>query len=290
MTRVCQEIGGALSGKVGYHVVAVRSTMVPGSLSATLLPALAAAMGTSVPGTFGACVNPEFMREGSGIEDYDHPSKIVIGETESQAGDRIAELYRSIRAPIFRMTVEMAELTKYIDNSWRALKVTFANEIGAMCAAYGIDAFEAMRIFTSDQKQNISPAYLTPGFAFGGSCLPKDLRALRHEAKLRNVAVPVLDAVAVSNAHRIESTLRRVLAAGKRRVGVCGLVFKPGTDDLRESPYVLLAAALIREGCEVRLFDQNILAGKIGGQNLRVRSEPDTSVRQDFGPEQGRVG
>ena len=228
------------------------------------------------------------MREGSGIEDYDHPSKIVIGETEAEAGDRIAELYGSIRAPVFRMTVEMAELTKYIDNSWRALKVTFANEIGAMCAAYGIDAFEAMRIFTSDQKQNISSAYLTPGFAFGGSCLPKDLRALRHEAKLRNVAVPVLDAVAVSNTNRIESTLRRVLAAGKRRVGVCGLAFKPGTDDLRESPTCYWPRRSFARGarfvCSIKIFSPARSAGKI-----RVRTEADTSVRQDSGPEQGGV-
>jgi GDP-mannose 6-dehydrogenase len=265
--RACAEIGGAVRDDPGHHVVAIRSTMVPGSLVSVVVPTLEAASGKRAGRDFGVCVNPEFQREGNAVQDYDHPAKIVIGDLDSRAGDRIAELYCGIEAPLFRVSAEMAELTKYIDNSWHALKVAFANEIGQICAAVGVDPLDAMKIFVSDSKLNISAAYLMPGFAFGGPCLPKDLRALTRQAGERRLAVPLLEAVAASNAHRIDAAVARVLSTGKRRIGILGFAFKPGTDDIRESPFLVLAAALADAGCTLRLYDRNIGRGTVAGQN-----------------------
>ncbi len=265
--RVCDQIGRAISSRPGYHVVAIRSTMLPGSLVSVVIPAIEAASRKRAGADFGACVNPEFQREGSAIEDYYAPARIVIGDRDSPAGDRVAELYRGIDAPVVRVSPEMAELTKYIDNSWHALKVSFANEIARVCAAMDIDANEAMNLFVRDSKLNISASYLKPAFAFGGSCLPKDLRALTHAARKRGIAVPLLEAVATSNARHIERSVARVLATGKRHVGVLGFAYKAGTDDIRESPFLILAAALADAGCAIRLYDRNIGRNTIVGQN-----------------------
>ncbi|MBT4513005.1 MAG: UDP-glucose/GDP-mannose dehydrogenase family protein [Chloroflexi bacterium] len=253
--RVCEQIGKALSAKSKYHVIVTRSTMLPGSMEDEILPVLENASGKKSGIDFGVCVNPEFMREGEAVYDFFNPERIVIGELDARAGDRVAHIYQDIDAPIVRCDIKSAEMVKYVDNTFHAVKITFANEIGSICGKLGIDSYQVMDIFCLDRKLNISSHYLKPGFAYGGSCLPKDIRALTAksaELKLRN---PLLEAVSESNRAHIDRAVNLIMGLGTRRIGILGLSFKSGTTDTRESPSVALIHRLYEKGYS-RLFDK----------------------------------
>lgn len=264
---VCREIAGALAAKPDYHVVVLRSTVLPGTLRTRLLPILERCSGKRAGVDFGVCVNPEFLREGSAIRDYDEPSLIVIGELDPSAGDAVASLYEKTNAPVARTAIETAETVKYANNAFHALKVVFANEIGTLCKAHGIDGQEVMDLVCQDKRLNISAAYLRPGFAFGGSCLPKDTRALLYRAKERDVEAPLLHAVLTSNQQHIERAIKMVENTGRKQIGVFGLGFKPETDDIRESPTVQLVETLVGRGYQVRIFDDQVELGRLMGAN-----------------------
>jgi GDP-mannose 6-dehydrogenase len=264
--RACDEIGGALKEHSG-HTVVMRSTLLPGTMKDVVIPALEAASGLKAGEDFGLAINPEFLREGTAVYDYFHPPKTVIGEVGQGAGDVLEKLYGHLPGPMIRTDYETAEMVKYADNTWHALKVAFANEVGNICKAVGVDSHKLMDIFCQDTKLNLSPYYLKPGFAFGGSCLPKDVRALSYKAKLLDVKVPVIDAILPSNDEQIERGIRAVLDKGSRRVGVLGFSFKAGTDDLRESPMVELVERLIGKGYDLRIYDSNVRMAAIHGAN-----------------------
>jgi GDP-mannose 6-dehydrogenase len=232
-----------------------------------VLPALEKASGKRAGEEFGVCINPEFLREGTAVHDYYHPPKTVIGEVNRASGDLLAAVYAKMPGPLIRTDIETAEMVKYADNAWHALKVGFANEIGNLCKALGVDSHRVMDIFCQDTKLNLSPYYLKPGFAFGGSCLPKDLRALLYRAKTLDIELPILAAILPSNALQVERALRAVIDAGNRNVGVLGFSFKAGTDDLRESPVVELAERLIGKGYELRFYDENVQLARLHGAN-----------------------
>jgi GDP-mannose 6-dehydrogenase len=265
--RVCSEVGGALQHKPTYHLVVVRSTMLPGSIEDTVIPSLEVASGKRTGFDFGVCYNPEFMREGTSIQDFFHPPMTVIGGGREKDIDALAELYREIDAPIIRTSYRVAEVVKYICNAFHALKISFANEIGALCKELVIDSHEVMEIFCIDRKLNISPAYLKPGFAFGGSCLPKDLRALNYKAKELDLNVPLLNSILSANQLHIQRALDSIYRKKKKKVGILGLSFKAGTDDLRESPMVALAETLIGKGFQVKIYDRNISMARLTGSN-----------------------
>jgi len=267
LERVSEQIGQALAGKVGWHVVVYRSTMVPGTCQKTLVPILERASGKRVGIDFGVCVNPEYLREGTSVWDFENPPKTVVGESDARSGSAVISLYDGLKAPCFRVPISVAEMTKYVDNSFHALKVTFGNEIGALCAQLGLDSHQVMDIFLSDTKLNISPAYLRPGFAFGGSCLPKDVRALTHTARAHDLELPVLANIMVSNEMQIRRVVDNILAVGRRKIGIFGLAFKSGTDDLRESPMVELAERLIGKGYDVLIYDANVELSRLLGGN-----------------------
>jgi len=264
---VCEQIGQALREHAGAPVIAIRSTLLPGTMREVVIPALEAASGKRAGAEFGVCLNPEFLREGTAVYDYFHPPKTVIGELNRASGDLVAGLYAAIKAPLIRTDIETAEMVKYADNAWHALKVGFANEIGNLCKALAVDSHRVMDIFCQDTKLNLSPYYLKPGFAFGGSCLPKDLRALLYRAKTLDVALPILASILPSNALQVERALQAVIEAGDRNVGVLGFSFKAGTDDLRESPVVELAERLIGKGYELRVYDENVSLARLHGAN-----------------------
>ncbi|MGH6884786.1 MAG: nucleotide sugar dehydrogenase [Geminicoccales bacterium] len=265
--QVCEQVGVELGRKDGFHVVVVRSTMLPGSMRGTVIPALESASGKRAGRDFGVCNNPEFLREGTSVHDFYHPPKTVIGETEQRSGDLLATLYGKLDAPLIRTSLETAEMVKYTDNVWHALKVSFANEVGNICKSLGIDSHEVMDIFCRDTKLNLSPYYLKPGFAFGGSCLPKDVRALMYRAKTLDVEAPVLNAIMPSNANQIDVGFRRIVAKPGKRVGFLGFSFKAGTDDLRESPLVELIERLVGKGYDVRIYDRNVNVARLVGAN-----------------------
>lgn len=263
----CEEIGRVLASKDDFHVIVVRSTMLPGTMRHTVIPALERYSGKSAGVDFGVCNNPEFLREGSAVFDYDNPPKTVIGESDSRSGDQLASLYEQLDAPMIRTDVATAEMVKYADNVWHALKVSFANEIGNVSKSVGIDGHDVMDIFCQDTKLNLSRYYLKPGFAFGGSCLPKDVRALSYMARSLDLEVPVIDSILDSNRVQIEKGIEMILATGKRKVGVLGFSFKAGTDDLRESPMVEVIERLIGKGLEVQLYDRNVSMACLIGAN-----------------------
>jgi GDP-mannose 6-dehydrogenase len=264
---VCQEIGAALAEKPAYHIVVIRSTILPGTMRDVVIPALEESSGKAIDDGFGVCFNPEFLREGSAVKDYHEPPKTVIGESDPRAGDALVGLYEHIDAELFRTGLEVAEMVKYVDNSWHALKVGFANEIGAVAKALQIDSHQVMKIFVADTKLNLSPYYLTPGFAFGGSCLPKDLRALKYRARTLDVEAPILESILVSNSAHVQRGIDMVLARGKKKVGILGFSFKAGTDDLRESPLVELIERLIGKGYDLALYDRNVSLARLTGAN-----------------------
>jgi len=265
--NVCEQIGQALKDKQGFHVVVARSTMLPGSMTDVVIPTLEEASGLKAGSDFGVCNNPEFLREGTAVYDFYNPPKTVIGETDGRSGDLLAGIYSKMDAPLIRTDVETAEMVKYSDNVWHALKVCFANEIGNISKAVGIDGHKVMEIFCQDTKLNLSPYYMKPGFAFGGSCLPKDVRALTYKAHSLDIDVPVLDSIMPSNRMQIEKGLKMIMEKGSRKVGVLGFSFKAGTDDLRESPLVEVIERLLGKGYDLKLYDKNVNLASLVGAN-----------------------
>ena len=265
--RVCEQIGAALRTHPGAPVVVVRSTLLPGTMRELVIPTLEASSGRHAGTDFGVCVNPEFLREGTAVHDYLNPPKTVIGELTRASGNLLARLYEGIPAPLIRTDIETAEMVKYADNAWHALKVGFANEIGNLCKALQVDSHRVMEIFCRDTQLNLSAYYLRPGFAFGGSCLPKDLRALLHKAKSLDVSLPILAAVLPSNELQIERAVQTVMNHGNRKVGILGFSFKAGSDDLRNSPVVELTERLLGKGFELRIYDGNVRLASIHGAN-----------------------
>jgi GDP-mannose 6-dehydrogenase len=265
--RVCEQIGEALKEKDEWHTVVIRSTILPGTMCSVVIPALECSSGKTAGTDFGVCNNPEFLREGSAVKDFYCPPKTVIGESDSVSGDLTAQLYAGIPGPVIRTDMRTAEMVKYSDNSWHALKIGFANEIGNLCKSFGIDAHEVMNIFCQDRKLNISTAYLSPGFAFGGSCLPKDLRALAYRAKMDDVELPILNSILASNEKQIARGVRLIMDKGNKRVGLLGLSFKAGTDDLRESPVIEVTERLLGKGYDLRIYDKNVRIASLIGAN-----------------------
>ncbi|WP_113704537.1 nucleotide sugar dehydrogenase [Nonomuraea lactucae] len=271
LERVAEQIGAALAPPGGGgergHAVVFRSTMLPGTCERLLVPILEGASGLRAGTGFGVAVNPEFLREGSSVRDFFEPPRTVIGESDPATGDLVASLYAGLPGEVFRVPVAVAEMTKYADNAFHGLKISFANELGAVCQALGLDSHAVMDVFLADHKLNISPAYLRPGFAFGGSCLPKDLRGLVYAAQRADVSVPLLSHVLPSNEAHLQRAFELVVAADSRKVGLFGLSFKPGTDDLRESPLVELAERLLGKGYDLRIYDQNVTLSRLMGAN-----------------------
>ncbi len=265
--KVCQEIGHALRDKDGFHVVVARSTMLPGSMRNLVIPALEEASGKVAGRDFGVCNNPEFLREGTAVYDYYNPPKTVIGETDAKAGELLVQLYEKMQAPLVRTDVETAEMVKYTDNTWHAVKVAFANEIGNICKAVGIDGHKVMEIFCQDTKLNLSPYYMKPGFAFGGSCLPKDVRALTYKARSLDLDLPLLNSILPSNQRQVEKGIKMIADKGSRKVGILGFSFKAGTDDLRESPLVDVIEYLLGKGYQLKLYDKNVNLAALTGAN-----------------------
>ena len=265
--RVCHQIGQALSRKETFHLVVVRSTILPGTSESVVIPTLEAASGKRHGAGFGVCVNPEFMREGSSITDFFHPAVMILGAADPNHLVPLRELFEWVSAQVFETTLAAAEMAKYVSNAFHALKVSFANEVGTLCKEMAVDAEEVTKIFLSDTKLNISPAYLTPGFAFGGSCLPKDLRALTYRAQELDLRVPLLNAILPSNFEHLERVVETVLRTGKKKVGVLGLSFKAKTDDLRGSPHVQVIKRLLGEGCNIQVWDPPVALGQLVGSN-----------------------
>jgi GDP-mannose 6-dehydrogenase len=265
--RVCEQIGRTLATHHGAPVIVMRSTMLPGTMREVVLPALEKASGKRAGEEFGVCINPEFLREGTAVHDYYHPPKTVIGEVNRASGDLLATVYAKMPGPLIRTDIETAEMVKYADNAWHALKVGFANEIGNLSKALEVDAHKVMEIFCQDHKLNLSPYYLKPGFAFGGSCLPKDVRALLYKAKTLDLNLPILSSILPSNQLQIERGVQAVVDKGNKRVGILGFSFKAGTDDLRESPMVELTERLIGKGYDLRVYDRNVHMAAIHGAN-----------------------
>jgi GDP-mannose 6-dehydrogenase len=248
--------------------------MVPGSCDDVVVPALVRGLGGPLAGRVRLAVNPEFLREGSAVYDFFNPPKTVVGSDDTVAADAVLALYDGIAAPVIRTSIRTAEMVKYVDNVFHALKISFANEVGTMCKAVGVDSHEVMDIFAQDTKLNISPAYLKPGFAFGGSCLPKDVRAILYRGRTLDVELPLLSSILPSNDMQLERAVEMVLGLGKRRLGFLGLSFKPGTDDLRESPLVRLIEACIGKGYDLRIYDRNVsLARLVGANKTYIESE-----------------
>ena len=273
LERTVATIGSALPRLTHRHTIIVRSTTLPGTSQATIIPLLEKTSSLTAGHDFGYAVNPEFLREAVAVADFSNPAKTVVGELDSESGDVVCALYEGLPGLTFRTTVRVAETVKYVDNAYHALKITFANEIGAFCQAQDLDSHEVMEIFASDTKLNISTAYLKPGFAFGGSCLPKDLRALLYSARQADLQLPLLESVLPSNERHLQRALETVVALGRRRVGIFGLSFKEGTDDLRESPLVELSERLIGKGFDLRIHDPAVSLSALVGANREFIEE-----------------
>lgn len=265
--RICEQIGEALRMKDARHTVVIRSTILPGTMHKVVIPTLEQHSGKRSGQDFGVCNNPEFLREGSAVADFRQPPKTVIGEIDRDSGDLAASLYQSISAPLIRTDLRTAEMIKYADNCWHALKIGFANEIGTLCDVLDIDPQKVMDIFCEDRKLNISPVYLRPGFAFGGSCLPKDLRALSYQGRVHDLQLPILNSILPSNEMQIARGLQMVMEGGNSRVGILGFSFKAGTDDLRESPVIEVIERLIGKGYDLRIYDRNVNLAALTGAN-----------------------
>ena len=264
---VCREIGMALASHDRYHVVVMRSTMLPGTIEKEVIPALEVFSGKRVGKDFGVAINPEFLREGTSVQDFDNPPFTLIGADDERVSQLVGHLYSRLSAPVLTLGIKEAEMVKYACNCFHGLKVAFANEIGNICKAMKIDSHRVMEVFCQDTKLNLSPYYLKPGFAFGGSCLPKDLRAITYKAKELDVKVPLLGSILLSNHQQIERAIDLVLSTGKKNIGVLGLSFKQGTDDLRESPMVTLIERLIGKGLRLMIYDRDVEMARISGAN-----------------------
>jgi GDP-mannose 6-dehydrogenase len=271
--KVAEQIGCALTAKRGYHVVVIRSTVEPGTVETRLKPIIEQHSGLSAMSDFGLCFQPEFLREGSSIRDYDHPPFTIVGASTDRAVAVLRELFGHLPCDFIGTSIGTAEMVKYACNAFHALKVAFANEIGRLAQPLSVDAVEVMQLLCRDTRLNISPAYLRPGFAFGGSCLPKDLKALLHMAKSRDVNLPLLSSLLPSNRVHVDHALDMVLGDGRRRVALLGLSFKTGTDDLRESPLVTMAERLIGKGLQLRIYDPAVNLARLRGANKRYIEE-----------------
>jgi GDP-mannose 6-dehydrogenase len=267
LKAVSREIGEALRKKDTRHTVVIRSTVLPGTVGGFVIPVLEEASGKRAGIDFGIGNNPEFLREGTSVHDFYNPPRTVIGAADAATADQIAALYSVITAPLIKTSIEVAEMVKYTDNVWHALKISFANEIGCICKKIEIDSHEVMRIFCQDTKLNLSAHYLKPGFSFGGSCLPKDIRALTHKAKSLDLDLPVLNAIIPSNNNQTARGIEMIMERGKQPVSVLGMSFKAGTDDLRESPILELIERLLGKGFDIRIFDRNVNVSKLVGAN-----------------------
>jgi GDP-mannose 6-dehydrogenase len=267
LERVSGQIGAALREKSSYHVVVVRSTVLPGTTHSVVIPALERESGKKYGDGFGVSVNPEFLREGTALKDFRKPPLTLVGHNHAADASGTIALYQSIDAPLVSTSIRVAEMMKYASNTWHALKICFANEIGNLCKEVGVDSHEVMDIFCRDEKLNLSSYYLKPGFAFGGSCLPKDVRALQYRAKEADVELPVISSILPSNRLQIEHAFDQVMDTGRKRVGLLGFSFKAGTDDLRESPMVILAEALLGKGVTLRIYDKNVSLARLVGAN-----------------------
>jgi GDP-mannose 6-dehydrogenase len=264
---VTEQVGHALREVPGWHLVMICSSVPPGTVDNDILPMLEKESGRTAGLDFGLAFSPEFLREGSAVADFRSPPKTVIGAADSRSSKTAREVFAPFATNLMETTISTAEAVKFTDNAWHALKVTFANEIGRICDAFGVDSHAVMDVFKSDHRLNISSAYLTPGFAFGGSCLPKDVRTLTYRARAAGVNVPVLDAVLPSNRAHIELALRKIEAAGERTIAILGLAFKAGTDDLRESPSLELAERLLGRGYQLRIHDDYVSPSRLVGAN-----------------------
>ena len=266
--RLCEEIGQVLKEKNEHHIFACRSTMLPGSIRNVVIPILEHYSDKREGVDFSVCINPEFMKESTAVYDFYNPPKNVVGTSDQRVRDVLSQLNElCTNMPTIFLAVEEAELLKYADNIWHALKVGFANEIGNVCKSLNIDSHQVMDVFCKDTKLNLSPYYLKPGFAFGGSCLPKDLRAFIYESQNLNLNLPIISSVLSSNQLQIDTALNMVMEQGNKRVGILGFSFKANTDDLRESPLVELIERLIGKGYDLVLFDKNISEAKLHGAN-----------------------
>jgi GDP-mannose 6-dehydrogenase len=267
LIRVCEQIGDALKDTSAYHVVVVRSTVLPGTTHDHVIPTLEARSGKKYGEGFGVAVNPEFLREGTALKDFRQPPLTLVGHNHAYDAAPAMALYDQVDAPLYSTSIRVAEMMKYTSNAWHAVKVVFANEIGNLCKRVGIDSHEVMDIFCHDSKLNLSSYYLKPGFAFGGSCLPKDVRALQYRAREVDLEMPLINSVLGSNQLQITHALDQIVEKGKRRIGILGFSFKAGTDDLRESPMVILAEALLGKGYELCIYDRNVSLARLMGAN-----------------------
>jgi len=267
LERVSEQIGAALRDKPSYHVVVVRSTVLPGTTHDVVIPALERTSGKKYGEGFGVSVNPEFLREGTALKDFRKPPLTLVGHNHAADASGTIALYQAIDAPLVSTSIRVAEMIKYTSNTWHALKVCFANEIGTLCKRLEIDSHDVMDVFCRDEKLNLSPYYLKPGFAFGGSCLPKDVRALQYRAKEVDVELPVISSILPSNKLQIQHAFDQVMDTGRQRIGLLGFSFKAGTDDLRESPIVILAEALLGKGRSLSIYDKNVSLARLVGAN-----------------------
>lgn len=265
--RCCEEIGKALKKKKEYHIIVGRSTFLPGTSREIVIPTIERNSGKKVGKDFGFCYNPEFMREGSSVYDFYNPPKTVIGAIDERSANVVKELYKNLSEEIIVTLLEVSEMVKYADNNFHAVKITFANEIGRICKRLNIDSYEVMDIFCKDTKLNLSASYLMPGFAFGGSCLPKDNRALCYKARTMDVETPLLNSLLESNQKQVRNVVKVIIEKGKKKIGVLGFSFKAGTDDLRESPMVEVIETLLGKGYEIKLYDKNVNMARLMGAN-----------------------
>ncbi|MBI4266361.1 MAG: nucleotide sugar dehydrogenase [Acidobacteria bacterium] len=273
LARVCEQIGAALKRKRGYHVVVVRSTVLPGTTHGCVIPTLEATSGKRYGDGFGVAVNPEFLREGTALKDFHEPPLTLVGHNHAADAAPTKALYQQVEAPLVSTSIRVAEMMKYASNAWHAVKIVFANEIGNLCKRLDVDSHEVMDIFCQDAKLNLSAYYLRPGFAFGGSCLPKDVRALQYRAKEVDVDLPLIGSVLGSNRLQLQHAIDRIVETGRRRVGLLGFSFKAGTDDLRESPMVILAEALLGKGFSLCIYDRNVSLARLVGANKEYIEE-----------------
>ena len=267
LEKVCRDIALCLGKSKTEHILVFRSTMLPGTAIETVIPILEETSGLTEGNDFHVVFNPEFLREATAVFDFNNPPKTVVGGRNPSIVKKVLDVYDGIPGPMIGTSLEVAEMVKYLDNNFHALKITFANEVGHICKKLGIDSHQVMKIFVQDTKLNISNYYLWPGFAFGGSCLPKDLRAITYLTKMLDLETPMLNSMMISNQAQILAVIRRVIEHGKKKIGIAGFSFKAGTDDLRESPIIEVIETLIGKGFDLKLYDRNVTLARLMGAN-----------------------
>jgi GDP-mannose 6-dehydrogenase len=286
---VCRQIGEVLASKKGFHLVVLRSTVLPGTADTLVVPTLEESSGKRSGKDFGVCSNPEFLREGSAVKDFMEPAMTVIGAADPAHSAFLREIYAWAPGRIFETSFTSAEMVKYVCNSWHALKVAFANEVGSLAKELHVDPEAVVEIFCTDTKLNISPAYLKPGFAFGGSCLPKDVRALSHRGREMDLKLPLFESILPSNDRHLDRAVDMILRTGKKKIGLLGLSFKAHTDDLRESPQVILAKRLLGEGRQLLIWDENVTMGRLIGSNRQYIEEEIPHLGEVLGNDLAKV-